>query len=181
MPRYVAFLRAVNVGGRFVTMAQLREALTAAGFDDVETHIQSGNVLVGSRRRSVMSVATELERCLGEWAGFEIPAMVRTTAEVTDLVGRVDGIPPLHGGTEGRRYVAFASGPIPPGAAESLDGWDRPGERAVVLGADVLAEFTRPFHEITLTNARIEKITGLTTTWRDLGVVRDIAEKWGDR
>ncbi len=86
MPRYIAFLRAVNVGGRFVKMAELREALTAAGFDGVETHIQSGNVLVGSRRRSSPSVATELERCLGEWAGFDIPAIVRTPAEVTDLV-----------------------------------------------------------------------------------------------
>ncbi|NHA70009.1 DUF1697 domain-containing protein, partial [Phycicoccus flavus] len=37
MPRYVAFLRAVNVGGRFVRMADLRAALAEAGFGDVET------------------------------------------------------------------------------------------------------------------------------------------------
>ena len=52
MPSYVAFLRAVNVGGRFVKMAELRAALEDAGFTDVETHIQSGNVFVRSRRRS---------------------------------------------------------------------------------------------------------------------------------
>ena len=52
MPSYVAFLRAVNVGGRFVKMAGLRTALEDAWFTDVATHIQSGNVFVRSGRRS---------------------------------------------------------------------------------------------------------------------------------
>ena len=73
MPSYVAFLRAVNVGGRFVKMAELRTALEGAGFTDVETHIQSGNVLVRSGRRSTGAVATEMARVLGEWAGFDVP------------------------------------------------------------------------------------------------------------
>ena len=38
MPSHVAFLRAVNVGGRFVRMAELRAALKAAGFTDVQLH-----------------------------------------------------------------------------------------------------------------------------------------------
>ena len=77
MPSYVAFLRAVNVGGRFVKMAELRTELEGAGFTDVETHIQSGNVLVRSGRRSTGAVATEMARVLGEWAGFDVPCLVR--------------------------------------------------------------------------------------------------------
>ena len=52
MPSYIAFLRAVNVGGLFVKMDSLREALGDAGFSDVQTHIQSGNVFVRSARRT---------------------------------------------------------------------------------------------------------------------------------
>jgi uncharacterized protein (DUF1697 family) len=49
MPRLIAFLRAVNVGGRNVTMEQLRAHFSALGFTDVNTFIASGNVLFTSR------------------------------------------------------------------------------------------------------------------------------------
>lgn len=178
MPHYVAFLRAVNVAGRFVTMAELRSCLEAAGLIDVETHIQSGNVRVGSTRRSSVAVAADLRRVLSGWAGFDIPAIVRTPQEVTAIVAAVDRTPPLLDQT-GRRYVAFSDSAFTLEAAAALDGWDRPGERMRSLGADVLAELTVDFHKATLTNARIERITGTTTTWRDLKVVREIAQKWG--
>jgi hypothetical protein len=48
-----------------------------------------------------------------------------------------------------------------------------------VLGSEILAEMTSGFQKTTLTNTRIERITGRTTTWRDLKVVRAIDEKWG--
>jgi uncharacterized protein (DUF1697 family) len=178
MPSYVAFLRAVNVGGRFVKMAGLRAALTQAGFADVETHIQSGNVLVRSARRSTASVATELSRALTAFAGFEVPAIVRTPAQVRSALEAADGIRPLLDG-EARRYLAFADGPVPATAAAVLDAWDKPGERVRVLGSEVLAELTIGFHTTTLTNARLERVTGRTTTWRDLSVVRAVDERWG--
>ena len=65
MPSYVVFLRAVNVGGRFVKMADLRTALEQAGFTEVETHIQSGNVLVRSGRRSPAAVGTDMASIMG--------------------------------------------------------------------------------------------------------------------
>ena len=178
MPSYVAFLRAVNVGGRFVKMAELRIALEEAGFTDVATHIQSGNVFVRTPRRSTRAVADEMSRVLGEWAGFEVPAIVRTPSQLRTLVRAVDGIPPLLE-PGARRYVALADAPVPALAAAELDGWDRPGERARVLGSEVLAELGIAFHRTTLTNARIERITGRTTTWRDLSVVRAVDERWG--
>jgi len=49
MPRYVAFLRAINVGGHVVTMAQLKRAFEAVPLASVETFIASGNVIFESR------------------------------------------------------------------------------------------------------------------------------------
>jgi uncharacterized protein (DUF1697 family) len=177
MPSYVAFLRAVNVGGRFVKMAELRAALEEAGFTEVETHIQSGNVLVRSGRRSPAAVGTEMARVLGAFAGFDVPCVVRTPAQLRATVEAVDAVPPLIAG--GRRYVAFADGAVPAAAAEALDAWDEPGERCRVLGAEILAELANGFRNTKLTNTRIENITGRTTTWRDLKVVRAVDEKWG--
>ena len=110
-----------------------------------------------------------------------MPAIVRTPATLARLVADVDAIPARSPDGGGRRYVAFASDEVGPEGAATLEAWDRPGEWVRVLGADILAEFTVPFHTVTLSNARIERITGLTTTWRDLRVVRAIAEKWGPR
>ena len=89
----------------------------------------------------------------------------------------MDAVPPLIAG--GKRYLAFADGAVPSAAAAQLDAWDEPGERCRVLGAEILAEMANGFQKTKLTNTRIERITGRTTTWRDLSVVRTIDEKWG--
>lgn len=178
MPVHVAFLRAVNVGQRQVRMADLRVVLADAGFAEVETHIQTGNVRVRTPMRSSAKVGAELARTIEAWKGFAVPCVVRTPAQLTATVAAVDAVEPLLS-PAGRRYVALADGTVPREAAAVLDAWDEPGERVRVLGADVLAELGHGFQTTKLTNTRVEKITGLTTTWRDLKVVRALAERWG--
>lgn len=178
MPTYIAFLRAVNVGGRYVKMVALRDALTHAGFADVQTHIQTGNVFLRSARRTSGPVAVEVSRVLTAHCGFSVPAVVRTPTQLRATVAAVDAIPPMIDGGSGR-YVAFADGPVPPEAAAVLNAWDKPGERVRVLDAEVLGELAHGFHKTTLTITRLERLTGRTTTWRDLSVVRAIDEKWG--
>lgn len=178
MPVHVAFLRAVNVGTRQVRMADLRVVLADAGFDEVETYIQTGNVRVRTPNRSTAKVAAELGRVIEAWKGFEVPCVVRTPAQLRALVTAADDVPAMLR-PPGRRYLAIAGGIVPKGAAAELEAWDAEGERVRVLGSEVLAELGNPFHTTKLTNARIERMTGLTTTWRDLEVVRAIAERWG--
>ena len=62
---HVALIRGINVGGKnAVPMARLREVLADAGYDDVSTYIQSGNVLLGAKRTSEAAVAADVERIL---------------------------------------------------------------------------------------------------------------------
>lgn len=178
MPVHVAFLRAVNVGQRQVKMADLRVVLEEAGFAEVETYIQTGNVRVRTSTRSTAKVGAELAEVIGRWKGFEVPCVVRTPAQLRATVAAVDAVAPLLE-PAGRRYVALADGTVPSQAAAVLDAWQEPGERVRVLGADVLAELGNGFQGARLTNTRVERITGLTTTWRDLKVVRVLAESWG--
>ena len=51
MTRYVAFLRAINVGGHVVKMEALRKLFESMGFQRVETYIASGNVIFDSEAR----------------------------------------------------------------------------------------------------------------------------------
>lgn len=180
MPRYVAFLRAVNVGKRQLSMAQAREVLESDGFSGVESHIQSGNLLVSTSLRSPAKVGTAISATLSAHAGFDIVTMVRTPRELVRLVEAVDGIPPALS-EQASRYVSFCLTEPAAESAAALESWDAPGERAKVMGHDVLMELSVPFNQVTLTGARIERILGVPGTARNLTVVRALAQKWGDR
>ena len=74
--RYVALLRGINVGGRNkVPMADLREAFESAGYGDVGTYIQSGNV-VFSASTSQAALEGALEPMLE--ARFGVPLVLQT-------------------------------------------------------------------------------------------------------
>lgn len=86
MPRYVAFLRALNVGGRRVKMDELRELFVQLRFKDVETFIASGNVIFESPARDVPALAAKISAHLERSLGYEATAMVRTPEEIAALV-----------------------------------------------------------------------------------------------
>lgn len=177
MPEFVVFLRAVNVGKRKLTMAEARDALSDSGFADVESHIQTGNFLLGTNMRSAAKVEAAVSTCLSAHAGFDIVSMARTRKQVRALVEEVDGIPAVWEGAS--RYVSFLADAPAAAARRRLEEWDESKERAFVLGKHVLLEIGGPFHEARLGNALLEKIAGVDGTARNMTVVRAIAEKWG--
>lgn len=178
MPSYVVFLRAVNVGKRQLSMEKARKVLEDNAFLDVASHIQTGNMLVSTSMRSPAKVERAVGECLSAAAGFDIVAMARRPAELTTLVEAADGIPASFEGQVGR-YVAFCQQDLTEEAATRLAAWETPGERAHVIGRDVLVELAKAFHEARLGNAQVERITGVPATGRNLTVVRTLAQKWG--
>ncbi|MDQ6716057.1 MAG: DUF1697 domain-containing protein [Actinomycetota bacterium] len=177
MPTFVAFLRAVNVSPRWVKMEALRKHLSDNGFQDVETHIQSGNVRLTTSRRSATKVRDELSDLLSTEFGFDIQVVVRTPKQLAALVDDVADLPsPLS--SSARIYVALADGTVSAEGRRVLESWDRPGERAAVRGHDVVLWLEVPAHAAKLTNARIEKAVGTAVTTRDIKVLRALAEKW---
>ena len=59
MPRYIAFLRAINVGGHTVKMDRLREIFESLGFANVETFIASGNVVFETTAGDTAALETQ--------------------------------------------------------------------------------------------------------------------------
>ena len=80
MPRYVAFLRAINVGGHVVKMDDLRRRFAQLGFTEVETFIASGNVIFSSPSRDAAALEKKIERQLEKSFGYEVKTFVRTLA-----------------------------------------------------------------------------------------------------
>lgn len=178
MPGYVAFLRAINLGRtRQLPMAELRACLGKAGFEDVETYIQTGNVRLRSTMRSSDRVAARVEEVLEADRGFAVPTVVLTPAELRQVYDDACSIePPLTG--EVRRYVTFLKQPAPPEVAEELIGLDAEGEAARLVGRAVHVWVRDGYRNARLNNALIERRLGAATT-RDLKVVTTLAERWG--
>jgi uncharacterized protein (DUF1697 family) len=83
--RFVAFLRAVNVGKRTVAMATARQVLEDLGFDQVSSYVNSGNLLF-SARGGASAHEVAIRTALEDGYGFEITTFVRTAPQVRALV-----------------------------------------------------------------------------------------------
>jgi uncharacterized protein (DUF1697 family) len=84
--RYAALLRGINVGkARQVDMSRLKKCLAARGFEDVRTHLRSGNVLLTSDLRE-KRLAAALQTAIEEEFGFAVPVVVRSGAELAAVL-----------------------------------------------------------------------------------------------
>ncbi len=177
MGTWIALLRAVNVGSRQYPMAQLRSALTEAGFGAVETHIQSGNVRLTSRMRSPERLGAALERVLRADRGFDVATFVLTPGELAAIAADVAEVSGRHTPEFGHYVSILDAAPAPAEQAriEALSG-DR--ERVIVAGRAVHLLYDLPYHEAKSSNAAIEKVVGRATN-RNARVVLAMAAKWG--
>ena len=137
MGRFVVLLRGVNLAGRNrVSMPALREGLEDAGFTDVATYVQSGNVVLTSRK-AAKRVVTDVERLLAERFDLDVRAIVRTRAE---LAAVVDRNPLAKIVTDPKRYqVTFLKSPLGVDVVRKLEATAADGERVKQVGREVYA------------------------------------------
>ena len=115
--RHVALLRGINVGGNnIIKMADLRAGFEAMGFGDVETYIQSGNVVFSSKPATKATLTTRIEKTLSEAFGYASVVVLVSSKELERVVAQVPG----GFGKQPDRYrydVMFVREPLTPGEA----------------------------------------------------------------
>jgi uncharacterized protein (DUF1697 family) len=139
--RYVALLRGINVGrNKRIGMADLRAALAGAGFAEVRTVLQSGNVVLRVDGRgtgtgpTAAQVAAGVERVVLESFGYDVRVMVRTAEDLARVVAES----PLPDPEDGSRFlVAFLSAAPDPGAFREPELPEGSRERWWPRGAEV--------------------------------------------
>lgn len=82
MGRYIAFLRAINVGGHIVKMERLRQLFEEMGLDKVETFIASGNVIFETSEGKRAELERTIESRLRQSLGYEVATFIRSAEEV---------------------------------------------------------------------------------------------------
>ena len=86
MPKYIAFLRGINVGGHRVKMDRLRAIFAELGLKDVSTFIASGNVLFTTESGDADGLRERIESQLASQLGYEVPTFLRSPAELAAIV-----------------------------------------------------------------------------------------------
>ena len=127
MHTYIALLRAVNVGGTGkLPMAELRAMCEAVGFAQVRTYIASGNVVFASAS-TAKQVQASLEAALAVYAGKPVGVLVRTPAEMTQVLAAN----PFPKAAPNRVTAIFLDAPPP---ADALVSVRHRGDEEIVLG-----------------------------------------------
>lgn len=177
MPRYVALLRAINLGAvRRVDMADLREVIEGLGFGEVATYLQSGNAVFTADLTNRGAVRAALEAAFEGRFGFEVPTVVRTADEMRRVVSECPY--QLEAGSDPTRVHATFLDPTP-----SLEVWGAipvaPEEFAV---ADGLLYMHLP-HGMArarlpgLVERATRDVTATTRNWRTVLAVTRLADQ----
>lgn len=126
MTRYVALLRAVNVGGRQLKMDELKRVATELGLGTPRTFIASGNLLFTSTKGEA-EVKRELEAALTQHMGKTVEVMVRTAGAMADALAANP-----FAAEPGNRVAAIFLDDAPP--PDALDGAKNLADERLALG-----------------------------------------------
>ena len=116
MPKLVAFLRAINVGGHTVSMDTLRREFEAIGLKDVETFIASGNVIFDARSGAPTALDTKIEKHLETSFGYEVGVFLRSI----DELAAVAAYEPFARPGAATVLVVFLKHPLDPEASKRI-------------------------------------------------------------
>jgi uncharacterized protein (DUF1697 family) len=137
MARHILLLRGINLAARNrIAMPDLRSVLEDAGFDDVRTYLQSGNVVVGSKAKSD-DVARRAERLIAKHFDLDIAVVVRSRAQLAQIVERN----PLQKVAKNpKRYqVSFLASKPGGDVIERVEAAAEPPEQVVAIGREIYA------------------------------------------
>jgi uncharacterized protein (DUF1697 family) len=174
--RYIAFLRAINVGGRTVKMDALRALFQSWGFGDVETFIASGNVIFTSPETDARALEQRIERELGKALGYAVETFIRTPAEL-DAIARYR--PFGDDGDAHTVYVNFYYEPLPAESVERLAALRTEVDEFRVHGREMYWLARKRISESLVTGPMLSKAVGrVPSTNRNVTTIRKLAAKY---
>jgi uncharacterized protein (DUF1697 family) len=175
MQTYVALLRAINLGSRNkISMADLRKLFETLGSEDVQTYVQSGNVVFRNRIRSASEVERSIEERINRDLRLDVTVLVRTAAQLVKVVA---GNPFAKGGTDPKTlHVTFLADSADRSRVRDLDPQRAGPDEFRVQTREIFLHCPNGYGRSRLTNAYFEKRLGVAATTRNWRTVTKLAE-----
>jgi Uncharacterized protein conserved in bacteria len=178
MTRFVAFVRAINVGGHTVKMDDLRQQFESLGFSGVETFIASGNVVFETNSAdNSKELEKQIEHKLRQAFGYEVVTFIRTISEIADIAN----YQPFQQSDLELAIafnVAFLAGVPSDELKQKLMALRTDIDNFHVNGREVYWLSRKKQSESTFSNAVFEKILGQKSTLRGVNTIKKMAAKY---
>jgi uncharacterized protein (DUF1697 family) len=174
MTKYVAFLRAINVGGHtIIKMTDLKQIFEACGLDHVQTYIQSGNVIFESDQNDTAALENQIASQVEKTTGYKTQLFVRTFREVQSIASKS----PFTAKAEETVHVAFLRDKPDKKQEQALLAFRSDADDFAVKGREAYnLRYDR--EKSIFSNNFLEKILKIPGTTRNMTVIRKIAEKY---
>ncbi len=177
MPKYIAFLRAINVGGHTVKMDQLKKLFEKIGFEDVKTFIASGNVVFDCKIKTINSIKQKIENELEKSLGYKVATFIRTKNELKEIAEYKPFKDSDLNNKQNSFYIGFFDNQP-----------EKDSQKKVLALSDRVNEFRfnktelywlcrKNFSDSSITGKSLEKILGMETTIRNSKTVKKLAVK----
>jgi len=170
MVRFLSMLRGINVGGKNkVTMRLLKQELASLGLDEVQTYVQSGNV-VFTTKLSAADVKTKIERAIKSKFGFDVLVFIRSGKELADVITNS----PYRQKDETKLHITFLSQKPKEIPIHDIDSAKSGAEEFSISGKEIYLFCPYGYGVTKLSNNFFErklKVEATTRNWRTVNAL----------
>jgi uncharacterized protein (DUF1697 family) len=178
MAKYVAFLRAINVGGHTVKMDQLRRMFEDMALSSVETFIASGNVIFNSTSRNTKALESKIEGHLQKALGYEVATFIRSVPELAEIAAYNPFTESEMNDPGTALFIGFLGSRPSPDSRRKLESCASKIDSFGIHERELYWLLRGKFTESEFSGARLEKTLGMPATLRNITTVRKIALKY---
>jgi uncharacterized protein (DUF1697 family) len=177
MTRYVAFLRAINVGGHTVRMDALRRLFETWGGANVETFIASGNVVFDSSRRNAEIAERAIEDHVRNALGYPVVTFLRTVPDLATIAAHAP-FPQAEFDRGGTLFVGFMKAAPSPSVGRAVAALRNDLDDFMIKGRELYWLRRSQLMQSIATGPPLEKVVGSPMTMRNVNTVRRLARKY---
>ncbi len=177
MAKQIAFLRAINVGGHIVKMADLRQHFAAAGFGPVETYIQTGNVIFESQNHDAEALERQIETHLENILGYPVATFLRTFPELAAIIAH-QPFPAAEFEAGASLYIAFLKEEPAAEIQDKVLAFTNEVDAFHIHGRELYWLGRKQQMQSTFSGAMLEKTLGGPATVRNITTVRKLLAKY---
>jgi uncharacterized protein (DUF1697 family) len=177
MPRYVAFLRAINIGGRRASSRQLAACLDGSGFENVTNFRASGNLIFDTDRAPASAIAQQVNEALTDGLGFEVRSFLRTAVQVRAIAAHEPFPPAVRARSQGRLQVALLAKAPTRRARDEILSLATDSDPLAIRGRELYWLPSGPTMQTDLDLRRLDTLVGANTR-RTKGMIEEIAAKF---
>jgi uncharacterized protein (DUF1697 family) len=179
MPIYISMLRGINVGGhKRIKMDRLRASFEALGFEQVQTYIQSGNVVFKAGKSSPAGLSKRIEEKIVSDFGFSASVISRTAEEMGKTIARNPFLK-MHGIDPEKLHVMFLSEGPTPAAVKKLAELSKAPDQFRSADRELYFYLPNGMSQSVLMKSPVDRILAVVTTtrnWRTVNALHQMCQ-----